>query len=386
MKKLKEELKYGNKGITLISLVVTIIILLILAGIAIASLTGENGLFARARQAREETLIAQEDELRRLTMLEAAANLENQPYTDKNGDTATIPAGFAVSQVEGENTIADGLVIIDKNGNEFVWVPVEITEEEKQTGVTFETKYPRTTFVDNKPTGSIDTTTYTEPYEDGYEGEDTEYQAMIDSVTKHGGFYVGRYEAGFEGNEPRSEENQIITQKVVSKKGAYVYNWVPWGSSMSNTGPYNGITGAVELSKNFAEENGYDTNEVTSTLIYGIQWDMMLRYVADEEHNVIDSSSWGNYSDSIGDAAANSGEINMNFTTGRNESWKAKNIYDIAGNIQEWTMESYDSTIRVTRGGDYRGSSIYSPVSVRYYSSPYNRYGHLGFRITLYIK
>ena len=79
MKKLKRE----TNGITLVALVITIIILLILAGIAIASLTGDNGLFARARQAREETLTAQEDELRKLTMLEAATNLENQPYTDK---------------------------------------------------------------------------------------------------------------------------------------------------------------------------------------------------------------------------------------------------------------------------------------------------------------
>ena len=129
MKKLKEELKYGKKGITLISLVVTIIVLLILSGVTIATLTGDNGLLNRTSEAKEKTQIASEDELRKLTMLEATTNIESQPYTDKNGDTATIPAGFAVSQVEGENTIADGLVIIDKNGDEFVWIPVNKEEE-----------------------------------------------------------------------------------------------------------------------------------------------------------------------------------------------------------------------------------------------------------------
>ena len=54
MKKLKEELKYGKKGITLISLVVTIIVLLILAGITISMLFGENGLLNKATDATEE--------------------------------------------------------------------------------------------------------------------------------------------------------------------------------------------------------------------------------------------------------------------------------------------------------------------------------------------
>ena len=77
---------------------------------------------------REE---AKEDELRRLTALEAATNIENTTHTDNStGEekTVTIPAGFAVSQVEGENTIEDGLVIIDQNGNEFVWVPVKVNQ------------------------------------------------------------------------------------------------------------------------------------------------------------------------------------------------------------------------------------------------------------------
>ena len=363
--------------------ILNIIVLLILAAVSIATLTGDNGLLNKAQEAKIENDKAKEDDLRKLTAIEAATHLTNEDYEDINGDTAVIPAGFAVSQVEGESIIDDGLVVIDKNGNEFVWIPVEITEEEKAEGETFESKYPRTEFSNNAPSSGLDISVYTEPYADGYE-EDTEYQAMIESVTEHGGFYVGRYEAGC--TTQRTEENKTTKQDVVVKKGAYVYNYVPWGSSMSNTGAYQGVTGAVELSKNFATANGYDTNEVTSTLIYGIQWDMMLRYVADEEHNVNDSSSWGNYSNSTGAAAENSGSSNMNYTTGRNEAWQAKNIYDIAGNMTEWTMEAYRTFYRVYRGGDciYDGSD--SPASDRYTNNPYNSYNVVSFRPVLILQ
>ena len=117
------------KGITLVALVITIIIIIILSTVAISFAFGDNGILTRANDARTQTEEAEEDELRRLTALEAATNLENQLYKDKNEDTATVPAGFAVSKVEGENTIKDGLVIIDKNGDEFVWIPVNTEEE-----------------------------------------------------------------------------------------------------------------------------------------------------------------------------------------------------------------------------------------------------------------
>ena len=121
MKKIKKK----ERGITLIALVITVIVLLILAAVSIATLTGENGILTRANEAKTETEEAKGDELRRLTALEAATHLSNEDYYDVNEDKAVIPAGFAVSQIEGENTIEDGLVVIDKNGNEFVWVPVE---------------------------------------------------------------------------------------------------------------------------------------------------------------------------------------------------------------------------------------------------------------------
>lgn len=354
------------KGITLIALVVTIVVLLILAGVAISTLTGENRLITQAQKAKEETEKASEEELRKLTQMEANTSLTNREYKDRNGDKAIIPAGFAVSQIAGENTIKDGLVVVDKKGNEFVWVPIELSEEEISEGITFESKYPRTRFRNNEPTNELEER-YKEPYDNGYMGENIEYENMINSVTKYKGFYVGRYEAGFLGTtsksnyfivskelKPTQEQINNETSKIVIQRGAQIYTFVPWGAStnditatnVSTTDIPEYVIGAVELSKNFSVVNEYA--DISTNLIYGIQWDAIMRFVSDDTHNVNDSSNWGNYSNSIDDAQKDSGILQV---SGKNTSWKAKNIYDLAGNVSEWTMEGNENNMRIYRGG-----------------------------------
>ena len=251
-KKLKKVRKNDSKGITLIALVITIIVLLILAAVSIATLTGENGILTRANEAKTETEEAEETELRRLTALEAATNLENKEYKDKNGDTVTIPAGFAVSQVEGENTIEDGLVIIDSKGNEFVWVPVEVdTDFKRYNG-----------YLNGEISSNLTSTE--EPSSKGYSTEQSEYYAMQTSILKNDGFYVGRYESG-----TTAESGTGIRGNLVIKQGVNVYNNIKWGNSSTDV-----TGGAVEVaSKMYSKENG---DSVTSTLIYGIQWDAIM--------------------------------------------------------------------------------------------------------------
>ena len=113
--------------------------------------------------------------------------------------------------------------------------------------------------------------------------------AMKTQVLKYGGFYIGRFEAGVNSTTLRTKVT--TNQTVVCKKGVAPYSYVPWGKAMndvntafapSNKNPDNVNTnGAVYLAKNFASQNNYTS--VTSTLIYGCQWDAMCRYIGDSQ-------------------------------------------------------------------------------------------------------
>ena len=106
MKETKE-----NTGITLIALIITIIVLLILAGVSIAMLTGNNGILIQTKVAKENTQAAKEQEERDLDRINSYINEKTikDNYTDINGDKATIPEGFEVD--ETENIISKGLVV-----------------------------------------------------------------------------------------------------------------------------------------------------------------------------------------------------------------------------------------------------------------------------------
>lgn len=113
-----------ERGITLIALVVTIIVLLILAGVSISMLAGQNGILNRASEAKEKTETSGKDEQRKLAQAEALMNTEKTNYKG-----VTLPEGFAPTKIAGEDSIDDGLVITDGYGNEYVWVEVPKTTE-----------------------------------------------------------------------------------------------------------------------------------------------------------------------------------------------------------------------------------------------------------------
>lgn len=162
-----------------------------------------------------------------------------------------------------------------------------------------------------------------------------------------------------------------------------MYNYVPWGAATNDTSAQtkNGVSnveGVVELSKNMYK----NSNSVVSTLCYGVQWDAIMNFVSDETHNITNSQSWGNYGTFAGSA-------DMNYMTGSNEVWKAKNIYDLAGNVGEWTMEASSTGARNNRGGSFKDVGFESgqATSNRVLSgSATNAENGLGFRPALYIK
>ena len=249
-----EKIFKNKTGITLIALVITIIILLILAGVTIAALSGDNGILKNAGKAKEETEQAEEDELRRLTALEAATNLEKTTHTDKSmGEEriVTIPAGFAVSKVEGENTIAEGLVIIDSEGNEYVWIPVDGVLGDADTNITDVTEQGKILLgrynFDENGIPSV----YSGPFqEENSKNTDkllkygnkiaTDIEGFIQSVRDNHGYYIARYEAGVTGYDENldydNEENEVSwtaynektsgSLKLVSKSGTQPWNLV----------------------------------------------------------------------------------------------------------------------------------------------------------------
>ena len=216
-----------------------------------------------------------------------------------------------------------------------MWVPVEVDEDFKR--------------YDGYYDGAFDegfATECEEPYEEGYANEVSEYNAMRTSVLEYNGFYVGRYEAGTTSTRDR---NSGITDDVVIKQGKNVYNWIGWSNSDDmkvETG------GAVQKSKEFASANNYIS--VTSTLIYGVQWDAIMQFIDSGYKNedgtlyeknsfVANSTGKGNYDET--------GSWNGTLaSTGSNSEYAVKNIYDLAGNVEEWTMESCYAVGRVYRG------------------------------------
>ena len=396
-----------NKGITLIALVVTIIVLLILAGISIAMLTWQNGILNRASEAKEKTRVAQEDENEKLQGYEKIINqyAENLPIGE---DTTPYLPNSTFSKKEGD--LATGLVIKDNNDNEYVWVEVPTTI------------YDNTTYNNNgakKPSNSEDYTNieaclkfYTKDYSDSNYSDTNskfteQYQAMLKSVYTNGGFWIGRYEAGLEGGKnPRTSYVAIsASDKAVIKPNMYPYNYV-----------------TRDEAQTLAQKMDY--GDCKGSLIFGIQWDLTLKYIEEktvelaEEANkdtvrtdiknklTSNSTRIGNYKDNLwsitntnAKCSTNSGSSytacpnpytktsssNILLTTGADTSFSLMNIYDLAGNVWEWTLEFYDTSGPCAyRGGSYNNSGSDIPAKSRS-SGDTSDYGDgLGFRVGLW--
>lgn len=355
-------------------LVVTIVILIILATISINAVLGDKGLIKKAQQAKdmyEQSRIEEEEAMNQLMQEYENAMAEppkptgpEMPSTwdktkvtaidDGKGNPVPLPNGFYY--VGGD--IDTGIVISDKPGdtmdasgtsmgNQFVWIPVAS-----------EADLERTEFDSNgQPTTGLDTTVWTEPYGSGHGAEASAYNVMRTQVLKYGGFYIGRFEAGI--NSTNLRTGTTTAQTVVSKKGVAPYNYVPWGKSMDDPSEIEGKSGAVYLANNMYTAS----TSVTSTLCYGCQWDAMCRYIGDSQRTIPTKSNPG--------------------LTGSVSTDISKNIYDLAGNCFEWTMEAYTTIVRALRGGV---CSIDNPVSTRDTSAPTYCNDGYAFRCTLYVK
>ena len=245
-------------------------------------------------------------------------------------------------------------------GNQFVWIPVENFDEfEREHFGTEAQKWWTGTFV----TDGLSDNNFYEPASDGIM-EDTEVEKMYKSVKENKGFYVGRYEAG-----TTASSGTGIRGEVVSKKGANVYNNIGFADTDDMT---DETGGAVEVARGMYNEEKGDS--VTSTLIYGVQWDAIMRWMQDVPNltggkYVEDSTGMGWYSDNYSNDLTGNPDhkTGIDVNGGKN---KVKNIYDLAGNVFEWTMESCGTSYRVFRGGNYNNSGSSYPASYRYGYDP----------------
>ena len=409
--------------------------LLILAGVTIATLTGENGILTRASEASEKTKQANAEEQVQLAVVASIGTDGNVNLEDLNKELEKIGAYYNENPISteagNENKIAEGdlpatvtldgqEVTISISGDVVLGGKIkEYTDEgvpipngfyyvggTKDTGVVISDNFNDENVYQNAENGIVGTklqgnqfvwvpVTYSDfqRYEGYYDGsldsmlsscgeadstgrnsdftESTNTQAearnMYASVQTYGGFYVGRYEAGNDNG------------KVVEKQGINVYNNVKWSANGEMQETTGTTGGAVELARNFDTTNNYIS--VTSTLIYGVQWDAIMQWI-DLAYKT------GTYaSDSFVANSEGQGYYNASAptTTGSSDDYAVKNIYDLAGNVAEWTMESYNASFRVYRGGFYGITGSYGPASSRSNDYPSYSYDILGFRVTLYL-
>ncbi len=459
-----------QKGITLIALVVTIVILIILAGVAINLTVGENGIFNKAKFAKEKYTNEEYAEQEQLNEIYAYLNEdsklpENTKDTDMgtqvklpsewysttaayvstedgktvtkevktasviavatgSGETVPVPAGF---YYVGGNKVT-GVVISDKpadqnkyagykedgktakdvgvdlEGNQFVWIPCTIENyKKKDFGATY-----ASAGWDDQTTG----------------GEEAQ-------IRKYGGFYIARYEAGL-GASGVDNPMQAVTATTNS---TYSWSWLSdvytkekLASTAKPTSKANEIPWyhanyftAVEMSKRMYA----NSNSVTSDLVTGTMWDVMVQYIASSSEYT-SSGDWGNYNDSSinldrgyytnvnssgttdGFKAVTSeqksgtrasGYNYVLLSTGASDKAKRKNVYDVAGNLWEWTTESsyiasyakysktdFNVNTHQLRGGSFNHACGSSPACFRSGNFAANTHTSFGFRIALYIK
>ena len=374
----KEKNKKYEVGITLIALVVTVVVLIIIAGVTLSLTIGNGGIMKRAKTAVNDYASQDTKEEKHFNDLadwvdkngneSGIAKVPVNTKTEENGtingkkpgtNNPVIPGGYTPidagdakwgdgSSAPAQSSIDNGLVIKDDNNNEWVWIPVEesvlsgmyATSNEGivlsgDVGVTTK-MYTKTTTIGRTgdtvtlPRSTPNTTDYREPdLVTNYDKDETYYKTilgfdtpkamaesftadyanMISSIKKYGGFYIGRYELS---NEGVQKEKATLTNK----------NW-------------------YELYKKCMTLNA--SGKVETKMIWGIQWDLVCDFISKkgEQKSITNSTTWGNYSNSSGNAAVMDGETKKygsKQVTGFSEYWKANNIYDLAGNCNEWSL------------------------------------------------
>ena len=374
----------NKKGITLVALVVTIVVLLILAGVSINLVLGNNGIIARAKDAETKSAEASQNDLKGMNGLvsEMEGALAGNGSTGSGNNFMTkntevtypdgkvwIPEGFKVAD-DSATTVQGGVVIEDKDGNQFVWVPVATIAD-----------YKRTAYSINIETEETDTATNS--IKINYSSSSSYYfiEALPEdektSVERYKGFYIGRYEAGDKENtEAKTLRSSNDVTKTVTIK--------------ANQAPYNYVkrTQAKSLAESFATKQGY---KAKTKLVSSYAWDTTIEFIQKVNSDYGNSSEEGNYKDTTfsytditGATKTKAKSSSVLVPTG--QTTPVCNIFDMGGNVLEWTTESCSDTNTpyAQRGGSYINPFASDPAGYRIDMSDY-AHVDVGFRLTLFM-
>ena len=390
-----------EKGITLIALVVTIVVLLILAGVSISLVLNNNGVISKAKDAKNQYAEAQTNDEKQLNEVSDWIDTKVGDTTgggsaggsdyDPASDGVPIPAGF----VYVGGTKASGLVIsdaaadkekykgqttvgIDLVGNQFVWIPVENIAD-----------YKRTAYSRQVATGTTDTTTNSEQIKASSSSNFYYTEALPEdektSVEKNKGYYIGRYEAGdkesTEATPPTFRTSSSSTSNTITvKAGQAPYNYIKY-------------TDAKSLAEGFSGKQGYTS--VKSKLVSSYAWDTAIAFIQKTNSDYGNSSEEGNYNNSPTFTYTGIADTEKNKQTKANgtstliptgQTTAVNNIYDMGGNVWELTTESYSGmgSSCTIRGGSCTGGFADYPAGSRLGSSD-NAYFSNGVRLTLFL-
>ena len=392
MKNKKLKIKQ-EKGITLIALVVTIVVLLILAGVSISLVLNNNGVISKAKDAKNQYAEAQTNDEKQLN--EVSDWIDTKVGDTTGGGSVTkidgvpIPAGF----VYVGGTKASGLVISDAaadkekykgqttvgtdlQGNQFVWIPVENIAD-----------YKRSAYGDNVDTGTIDSSTNSTQIKPRRSSSEYHTEAMPSdektSIETNKGYYIGRYEAG-------DKESTDANKFRIS------------GASTSNTitikakqAPYNYIkyTDAKALAEGFKTQQNYSSS-VTTKLVSSYAWDTAIAFIQKTNSDYGNSSEEGNYRDTTftytdikgTDQIKEKEENGQGRLIPTGQTTAVNNIYDMGGNVWEWTTEPFSNTNYpyTRRGGGCDDGFAYCPAGYRNGFSD-RVFSDNGFRLTLFL-
>ena len=474
----------SQKGITLIALIVTIIVLLILAGVSLNMVLGDKGIIKQAQTSKNEyedkvkdtqggidglynELIGEKEEgggikVTTIKLEPTTANLEVgdilnltdgltiEPenatnnrviWRSSNSEVAKVDSGtvtalaegdaiITVTSIDGSNvsatcfinvsdplggvTIPDGYYYVggtkdsgvvisdevedkekykgqenvgqDLVGNQWVWVPVEnpsamyVTVAEPiaitggstkvVSGVTT-SKYTASEIIsgNNRVLPNEISHSFREP--DILVGNGKQYDA-VSTNWKTAGFSSLKNMA-----ETLVKDYDDMTKSLETYKGFYIgryeltANGEKKGTPLTNINWYNSYAKCKVLAKN---------DKVETRMIYGLQWDATCKWLAERGYNITDSSAWGNYSNNT----ATGHGIKRN--TGFSESWKANNIYDLAGNCFEWSQDAYNDDFRAGRGGAWDSEGASTKVISYGSDCPDHNIENVSSRATLFIK